>query len=65
MVVKVIELVSCSSQSFDDAVKEAVKRASRTVRNITGVDVLGFKAKVKGDKITEYRANVKLAFEVE
>lgn len=65
MVVKVVELVGCSDQSFDDAVNEAVKRAAQTIRNISGVDILSFKAQVENNEISEYRANVKVAFKVE
>lgn len=65
MIIKVIELVSSSPESFDAAIAEAVRRANQTVRNVTGVDVLGLKARVKDGQIVEYRANVKVAFEVE
>lgn len=64
-VIKVIELVGCSPTSFDDAVQEAVTRASQTVRHLSGVDILGFTAKVENGRIVEYRADVKVAFEVE
>ena len=65
MVIKVIELVGCSSKGFNEAVGEAVAKASKTVRKITGVDVVGWTAKVEKGKIVEYRANVKVAFRVE
>ncbi len=64
-VVKIIELVGSSDKSWEDAVSNAVKRAARTVRNIRGVDVLGWTGKVEGDKIVEYRADVKISFVVE
>ena len=64
-VVKIIELVGCSSASFQDAVESAVKEASRTLRNLRGVDVLGYTGKLKDGKIVEYRANVKISFLVE
>ena len=62
---KVIELVGSSSESFDDAVRNAVAEAAKTVKNISGVDVLGMTAKVEGDRLSEFRANVKIAFAVE
>ena len=65
MVVKVIELIGISSKSHEDAVAQAVQRTAKTVKNITGVDILGQTAEVKDGKITEYRANVKIAFVVE
>jgi flavin-binding protein dodecin len=64
-VVKIIELVGTSDKSWQDAVENAVRRASRTVRNIRGVDVLGWTGRVEGGKIVEYRANVKVSFVVE
>ena len=65
-VVKVIELVGSSPRSFSDAVRNAVKVASRSIRNIRGVDVLSSNAEVdeNGD-LTNYKVNVKVAFLVE
>jgi hypothetical protein len=64
-VVKVIELVGTSSKGLQDAVEEAVREASKTVRNLVGIDVLGWTGKIDGGKIVEYRANVKISFLVE
>ena len=63
-VVKVIELVGTSKVSWEDAAKNAVAEAAKTVRHITGVDVVGQTAVVENNTITEYRANVKIAFVV-
>ncbi|HDJ89807.1 MAG TPA: dodecin domain-containing protein [Thermoprotei archaeon] len=64
-VVKVIELIGSSKNSWEEAARNAVKEAAKTVRHIVGVDVVGFTAKVKDGDIVEYRANVKVAFIVE
>jgi flavin-binding protein dodecin len=64
-VVRVIELIGVSSESWSDAAREAVERASETVRHITGVDVLKSSAIVKDGKIVEYHVNLKVAFIVE
>jgi flavin-binding protein dodecin len=64
-VVKVIELVGTSPMSWEDAARDAVAEAARTVRNISGLDVVSQTAVVKDGTITEYRANVKIAFVVE
>ena len=64
-VIKIIELVGVSQQSFSDAVRQAVAEASKTVRGITGVDVLQSSAQVKDGQITEYHVNVKIAFAIE
>jgi dodecin len=62
-VVKVIELVGSSPNSFSDAVRNAVRIAQETIRNIRGVEVLQSNATV-GDngEIDNYKVNVKIAF---
>lgn len=65
VVVKVVELIGTSKKSWQDSIEEALKRASKTIRNINGVDVLSMKGVVKNGKIIEYRANIKITFEVE
>jgi flavin-binding protein dodecin len=65
-VVKVLELVGSSPNSFSDAVRNAVRRASQTLRNIRGVEVVSPNADV-GDngELTTYKVNVKIAFVLE
>ena len=65
-VVKVMELVGSSPQSFSDAVRNAVKEAAKTIRGIQGVEVVNSNATV-GDngELTNYKVNVKIAFLVE
>ena len=64
-VVKIVELIGSSPNSWEEAAGYAVKEAAKTVRNIKGVDVKRCTAKVKENKIVEYRAVVKIAFVVE
>lgn len=64
-VAKIMELVSSSPESWQDAIEQGVKRAVQTVRNVSGVDVLTWKVDVQNDKITEYRVSMKVAFAVE
>ncbi|HEX2063217.1 MAG TPA: dodecin family protein, partial [Acidimicrobiales bacterium] len=65
-VVKVIELVGSSEKSFSDAVRNAVKTASQTIRNIQGVDVISSQADVgENGELTLYKVNVKIAFLIE
>ena len=64
-VVKVIELVGGSKKNWQDAVENAVRKAAETIRNIKGIDVVGWTGKVDGDRISEYRADVKISFVVE
>lgn len=61
-VVKIIELVGSSPNSFSDAVRNAVSKASETVRGITGVEVLGSTADVSDSDITVYKVHCKIAF---
>ncbi|HEX8100118.1 MAG TPA: dodecin family protein [Actinomycetota bacterium] len=65
-VVKVIEVVGSSPNSFSDAVRNAVKVASESIRNIRGVEVITSNADVGGDgQLTNYKVNCKIAFLVE
>ena len=64
-VVKMIELLGTSPTSWEEAARNAVDEAAKTVRNISGLHVIGQTAVVEDGVITEYRANVKLAFMVE
>jgi len=63
-VAKVIELVGESKVSWDDAVRNAVREASKTVDNLTGVEVVNMTANVDNSEIVEYKVNLKLAFGV-
>ena len=63
--VRVIELVGVSTRSWSDAAQRAVKRASQTLRGITGLDVMHSTAVVREAKIVEYHVNVKIAFVME
>jgi flavin-binding protein dodecin len=64
-VAKVVELIGSSPNSWEEATENAVEAAAKTLRNIRGVDVQRFKAKVKDNRIVEYRVDVKIAFIVE
>lgn len=63
-VLKVIEVLSNSEKSWEDATRKAVKQASKSVKNIRSVYVQDQSAIVKDDEVTEFRVNVKLTFEV-
>ena len=64
-VVRLIELVGVSDKSWSDAAHQAIARASKTLRHITGLDVLHCTAVVRDGKIVEYHVTVKVAFIVE
>ena len=63
-VLKVIEVLASSPVSREDATASAVKMAAKPVREIRSVYVQDQSAVVNKDKITEYRVNVKITFEV-
>ena len=64
-IAKVIEVVGSSDKSWTDAAERAVRAASKTVKNISGVQVIHMTAQVKGGKIASYKTTVKVAFGVE
>jgi len=61
-VVKIIELIGTSPNGWEDATKNALAQAAKTLKNIKSVYVKSCKAKVENNKIVEYRAVVKIAF---
>jgi flavin-binding protein dodecin len=61
-VARVTELIASSPDGFREAVEAAIARASRTVRNITGLEVMGKRVKVERGLITEYRVDLKVIF---
>jgi len=62
--VKVIEIIGISSKSFDNAVKQALAKASKSVKGITGFEVTKHLASVEDGKIISYRVVLKIAFPV-
>ena len=64
-VVKILELVGSSEKSWEDAAQSALKEAGETVKNIVGIDILGYKGEVKDNKIVKFKAHIKVAFTVE
>jgi dodecin len=63
-VLNTIELEGVSTEGWREAAHEALAEAARTLRSIRRMDVLGTSAIVKDGGITEYRAQVRLTFEV-
>lgn len=61
-VAKVIELVGRSKSGWEDAANNAVHEASKTVTNVTGVEIINCTGTVTDGKITVYKTNVKIAF---
>jgi flavin-binding protein dodecin len=62
---KVIEVISQSDTSWEDAAQAAVKDAGKTVKNIKSIYIQNFEAIVAKNRITHYRVNAKITFEVQ
>jgi flavin-binding protein dodecin len=62
--IKVIEIIGISSKSFEDAINQALKKASKSVKGISGLEVSKHMASITNDKITTYKVVVKFAFPV-
>ena len=62
---KVIEVLSQSEKSWEDAAQRAVKDAAKSVRHIKSIYVKKLEGVVKDDKIIEYRINASITFELE
>ena len=62
---KVIEVISESEKGWEDAAREAVADAARTVRNIKSIYIRDMKGVVENSKIVAYRVIAKITFEVE
>jgi flavin-binding protein dodecin len=64
-VLKVIEVLSSSETSWEDATKKAVEKASKSVKHIRSVYVQEQSASVKDERVAEFRVNLKITFELE
>lgn len=63
-VLKVIEVLSNSSKSWEDATEKAIARTSKKVKNIKSAYVQDQSVVVKNGKVKEYRISLKVTFEV-
>jgi hypothetical protein len=61
-VARITEVVGGSPKSWDDAVQQALNRANKTIRGLTGIEVTKMNAHIENGKITEYRAHMKITF---
>jgi flavin-binding protein dodecin len=64
-VAKVIQIIGHSPESFARAADAAVREAAKTVRGITGADVVAMSADVEDGRITTFKTTVNIAFAVE
>jgi len=61
-VAKVIELTATSAKSFEDAIQQGVKRASKTLKNVEGAWIKEQQVVVKNGKVSGYRVNMMVTF---
>jgi dodecin len=64
-VARVSKITAASSKSFQEATEEGLARATKTLRGVTGFEVLSLKGKVEEGKITEYRVTLEVTFILE
>ena len=64
-IARVTELSAISEQSFDDAIDQAVARATKTLRGVQGAWVKDMNVMIEDGNITGYKVNVEITFELE
>ena len=64
-VYKITELVGSSEKSVEDAISNAVERASRTLRNLRWFEVIETRGHIEDGKIREYQVTIKVGFTME
>jgi len=64
-VYKMTEIVGCSPKSFADAVQEAVKRASKTLRNLRWFEVTDQRGLIKDGQVEEFQVTIKVGFRLD
>jgi len=64
-VARVTEIIASSPDGFREAVEGGLARAVRTLRNITGLEIMGKRVKVDRGQIVEYRVDMKIVFLLE
>ena len=64
-VARVSKITAASPKGFQDATEEGLKRATETLRGVTGFEVISLKGKVENGKVTEYRATLEVTFILE
>lgn len=61
-VYKIIEIIGCSDTSWEEAVKNAVEAASKTLQDLRVAEVVEQDVTIKDGKIDQYRVKIKLSF---
>lgn len=64
-VARVTTVIASSNKGFQDAFQQGIDRATATLRNITGAEIVSQKAKIEGGKVSEYRVEIRIMFILE
>ncbi len=64
-VAKVSEITSTSTKSFEDAVERGIKRASKTLKNVTSAWIADQEVTIEKGKVTSYRVRMRVTFVLE
>lgn len=64
-VYKVVQIVGSSSKSTDDAIDNAIKKASDTLRNLDWFEVVETRGHIENDKVAHYQVKVNIGFRLE
>ena len=64
-VAKVSEITSTSSKSFDDAIEKGIKRASKTLKNVSSAWIADQEVEIENGKVKEYRVRMRVTFVLE
>jgi dodecin len=64
-VYKMTEIVGCSPKGFAEAVQEAVKRASKTLRNLGWFEVIESRGLIKDGQVAEFQVTIKVGFRLD
>jgi dodecin len=64
-VARVSKITASSAKGFQQAAEEGLKRATKTLRGVTGFEVMSMKGKVENGEVTEYRVTLEVTFILE
>ena len=64
-VARVTKITAASSKGYQEATEEGLQRATKSLRGVTGFEVISLKGKVENGKITEYRVTLEVTFILE
>jgi flavin-binding protein dodecin len=64
-VAKVTEITATSTKSFEEAIKAGIARATKTLKNVKGAWINGFKVEIENGKVRTYRVDMKVTFVLE